>query len=122
MTPTVDTIIAAVAAYHRLPVVDLRSLDRARHISWPRQQAYWLIRELTGRSYPEIGAAVGHRDHTTVLYGCREHAKRMIKDVEFLTSTTELLGQLRRVDPWIEAVPFRTRRLGTHITIHREAA
>ncbi len=31
-----------------------------------------LAKELTNHSLPEIGAAFGGRDHTTVLHGCRK--------------------------------------------------
>jgi chromosomal replication initiator protein len=37
---------------------------------------YWAIR-LTPMSYPLVGRLMGHRDHTTVLHGCRAYvAKR----------------------------------------------
>ena len=35
------------------------------------------MREETDASLPQIGRALGGRDHTTVLYGLKCHAERM---------------------------------------------
>ena len=64
-------IKALVAAYYGIPVVTLNSKRRARKYSHPRFIAYWLAREMTDCSYPEIGKAFGDRDHTTIMSGCR---------------------------------------------------
>ena len=44
---------------------------RNRAIARPRQIAMALAKELTERSYPEIGDAFGGKDHTTVLHACK---------------------------------------------------
>jgi len=36
---------------------------------------YWAIR-LTPMSYPLVGRLMGHRDHTTVLHGCRAYVDK----------------------------------------------
>lgn len=41
---------------------------RARKISFPRQIAMYLSRELTKQSLPQIGGRFGGRDHSTVLH------------------------------------------------------
>jgi chromosomal replication initiator protein len=40
----------------------------------------YLIREETNASLPEIGNALGGRDHTTVMYGCDKINELMEKD------------------------------------------
>jgi chromosomal replication initiator protein len=39
-------------------------------VALPRQVAMYLIRAETDASLPQIGHALGGRDHTTVMYGC----------------------------------------------------
>ena len=50
--------------------------QRERWIARKRQLAMFLARELTDASYPQIGHAFGHRDHTTVLHACKQVRKR----------------------------------------------
>ena len=67
---TVDTIQKAVAEHYRIRTADLVSASRRRSVTRPRQVAMALAKELTRASLPEIGAAFGGRDHTTVLHAC----------------------------------------------------
>jgi chromosomal replication initiator protein len=69
---TIENIQRVVAEYYRIKVSDLLSKRRCRSVTKPRQIAMALAKELTDRSFPEIGDAFGGRDHTTVLYACRK--------------------------------------------------
>lgn len=68
---SIENIQKTVADFYRIKVSDLLSKKRTRNITRPRQMAMLLARELTQFSLPEIGAAFGDRDHSTVLYACR---------------------------------------------------
>ncbi len=68
---TLDNIQKTVAEYFKIKLVDLLSVKRTRSFARPRQVAMSLAKELTSHSLPEIGAAFGGRDHTTVLHACR---------------------------------------------------
>jgi chromosomal replication initiator protein len=68
---TLDNIQKTVAEYFKIKLVDLLSVKRTRSFARPRQIAMSLAKELTNHSLPEIGAAFGGRDHTTVLHACR---------------------------------------------------
>lgn len=68
---TIDNIQKTVAQYYKIRVADLMSKRRNRAVARPRQIAMSLAKELTERSYPEIGDAFGGKDHTTVLHACR---------------------------------------------------
>jgi len=74
-TITIDNIQKTVAEYYKIRTSDLLSNRRSRSITRPRQLAMALSKELTNHSLPEIGAAFGGRDHTTVLHGCRKIAE-----------------------------------------------
>jgi chromosomal replication initiator protein len=65
-----DQIVKAVAEYYRIRAADLISRSRRRCFARPRQMGMALAKELTSCSLPEIGTALGGRDHTTVLYAC----------------------------------------------------
>lgn len=66
---TVDEIIALVADEFGVDEEHMLSRDRSRVVALPRQVAMFLLREETESSLPEIGEALGGRDHTTVMYG-----------------------------------------------------
>ena len=88
---TVDEIQRAVAEHYGLKKEDLLSERRTRSIARPRQAAMYLAKQLTTRSYPDIGRRFGGRDHTTVLHAVRriEELKAidpaLAQDVEALT-------------------------------------
>jgi len=62
-------IVAAVALANDVTVAELKSDDRTRQISWPRQDAMLAMSE-DGFSLKQIGLFF-KRDHTTVLHGIR---------------------------------------------------
>ena len=76
---------------------ELLSTSRAAPITWPRQVAMYLARELTDQTLPAIGRAFGGRNHTTVMHACRRTAERMASDPEAYDTvrrlTTELGGR-----------------------------
>jgi chromosomal replication initiator protein len=66
---SIDQIIEAVAQFYRLETKDLLGRRRSKDIVTARQMAMYLTREETNASLPQIGRALGGRDHTTVLHG-----------------------------------------------------
>jgi len=59
-----------VANFYGLDVDELIGPKRNKRLVKPRQIAMYLIREETASSLPQIGAVLGGRDHTTIMYGC----------------------------------------------------
>ena len=74
--PSVPVILKIVAGFHDLAVDDLLGRSRSRRIARPRQIAMYILREEAGLSFPQIGAEMGGRDHSTVM-----HAHRKINDL-----------------------------------------
>lgn len=63
------TVLQVVAQHYKIPACELIGQERERRVSYPRFVAMWLLKH-TGLSYPEVGAELGGRHHTTVMYGC----------------------------------------------------
>jgi chromosomal replication initiator protein len=77
---TADRIIAAVAEHFDLDPALLLGRGRSRDVALPRQIAMFLIREETQASLPQIGEALGGRDHTTIMYGCGKIGEQLETD------------------------------------------
>ena len=63
-----EKIIELVAREWQTSVEALLGRDRSQKIAQPRQVAMYLLRKRTDASLPQIGEALGGRDHTTVMY------------------------------------------------------
>ena len=77
---TMDSVLRAVAEEFRLQPSQLKLKSNARLISYPRQIAMYLIKELTQSSLPEIGRMLGGKHHTTVLHSVRKIDRLRQKD------------------------------------------
>ncbi|NLJ41005.1 MAG: chromosomal replication initiator protein DnaA, partial [Clostridiales bacterium] len=91
-TITPALIMEVVAAFYNLKTDDFRSKKRNRAISYPRQIAMYLCRELTDLSLPKIGEEFGGRDHSTVIHAYDKIANSSSKDPEL----SKALGQIRK--------------------------
>jgi chromosomal replication initiator protein len=79
---SIDNIQRTVADYYKLKFSDIISKRRNRSVARPRQMAMAISKQLTQHSLPEIGAAFGGRDHTTVLHACRKVAELKGENVD----------------------------------------
>ena len=66
---TPEQIVEAVAQFYHISAEEIKGRRRSKDIVRPRQVVMFLARQETPASLPEIGAALGGRDHTTVIYG-----------------------------------------------------
>jgi chromosomal replication initiator protein len=66
---TVSEVFDGVCRYYNAAPELVRGKQRDRDIVWPRQVAMYLMREETTASLLQIGAALGGRDHTTIMHG-----------------------------------------------------
>jgi chromosomal replication initiator protein len=78
--PSIAEVQAVVASHFKLSVEQLTSASRVSAVSWPRQVAIHLARDLTGASLPTIGKAFGGRNHATVLHACKRVSERLKDD------------------------------------------
>jgi chromosomal replication initiator protein len=87
-------ILDTVANHFGVEVAAFEGSSRRRAIARPRQVAMYLLREETGASLPQIGALLGGRDHTTVLYGCERIADLIEEDAEMRREVVSLRQRL----------------------------
>ncbi|HEU5394119.1 MAG TPA: chromosomal replication initiator protein DnaA, partial [Candidatus Methylomirabilis sp.] len=79
-----------VADYYHLKVKELISRNRNKAVVLPRQVAMYLSRAHTGASLPDIGAAFGGKDHSTVIHACTKVRDLLARDEGFRKQVTEL--------------------------------
>jgi chromosomal replication initiator protein len=77
---TIDDIISVASKAFNVKASDIKSKKKHKLYSLPRQVGMYLARELTEQSYPDIGAAFGGKDHSTVIYACRKIEKKLEQD------------------------------------------
>ena len=73
-------VLMAVAEVFGLSPDQLLGRSRSRDVALPRQVAMYLMREEVNASLPQIGEALGGRDHTTVMYACEKVADLIERD------------------------------------------
>jgi chromosomal replication initiator protein len=91
---TEEQILDVVADHFGVERAAFAGKSRSRTIARPRQVAMYLLREETGASLPQIGALLGGRDHTTVLYGCEHIADLIEEDTEMRREVVSLRQRL----------------------------
>jgi chromosomal replication initiator protein len=79
-SPSIADVQSVVAGHYSVSVAELLSSTRAARVTWPRQLAIHLARELTGASLQAIGEAFGGRNHGTVLHACKRVSERLADD------------------------------------------
>jgi len=91
---TMEDILGAVSEYYGVSREELVGPRRSRNIAFARQVAMYLARELAQMSLPQIGQALGGRDHTTVMHGCEKIATLFDKDDGLRRQVLELKTRL----------------------------
>ena len=74
MDPVVHNseIVSVTAEFFGISVSDIHSAKKDRTISLARSFAMYLNRRFTKMSFPEIGRAMGGKNHATVILACRK--------------------------------------------------
>ena len=66
-----------VAKYYNISVNDLKGQKRSADVTFPRQIAMYLCRNVAQMSMPQIGRDFGNRDHSTVMHACDKIEKEI---------------------------------------------
>jgi len=92
---TPKQVVEVVARAFNLTSDRLLGRDRSQNVALPRQIAMYLIRESSDASLPQIGQALGGRDHTTVMYAIEKIADRVETDEQFRRQVANIRNQLQ---------------------------
>ncbi len=89
-------ILAVVAERFGVTVDDLKSRRRPTLLTIPRFLACHLADRLTRRSLPEIGRAIGGRDHTTILNALSGFERFARRDARWRREAEEIASEIER--------------------------
>jgi len=92
---SIESIQKTVSDFFKIKVADMYSKRRPANIAMPRQIAMYLAKELTQKSFPEIGDLFGGRDHTTVLHAVKKVSDLRLRNTELNHQLHVLEQQLR---------------------------
>ena len=78
---TVDYVARVVCWFHGISLEELFAKKRDKRMAHIRFAVYYWAKQLTPRSFPEIGRIL-NRDHTSVLHGVKNYqqSRKRIKD------------------------------------------
>lgn len=88
---TSDQVIDAVASFYQITPGEIRSKNRARRFSHPRQVAAFVAKQLTSDSLQDIGYRLGGKDHATVIYSVKKLEEKQQKDDVFAKEVQKVM-------------------------------
>lgn len=113
---TVDDVQRVACEYFGVTREQLLGRKRSQNIALCRQVAMYLVRDLLGLSYPQIGQSFGGRDHTTALYACDKLAALYDEDdtirQQIIEVKNRLAGRPSSATPERIGRPMQARRVG----------
>ncbi len=91
---TLDSILESAAAYFGISAEELIGRNRSARIALQRQLVMYIMREETDASLPQIGQALGGRDHTTIIHGCDKVSTELDGNQDLNRQLNELRNRL----------------------------
>lgn len=73
-------VIQSVAEFFEISEKEISEHSRRKEVVEPRQITMFLLKDLLGMSYSDIGNKLGKRDHTTVIHACDKMSQKMTSD------------------------------------------
>ncbi len=92
---TVERIIEEVSKTYSVSAEDIRSNKRSANISFARQAAIYIVREITQMSLAPIGEEFGGRDHSTIVYALKQMEKQMQTDSRQKAIIEDIIKNIR---------------------------
>jgi len=91
---TTETIINTVCNYFNIKLQEIKSKNRNRIVSYPRQIAMYILREKLNLSLQDIANLFGGRNHSTVLHSIKEIQARLQNDPELKNIINTLIRNI----------------------------
>ena len=80
---TPQLVIEIVAEHFNISTDQMISKNRSNNIAKPRQIAMYLCKNMTSTPLDTIGALLGGRDHSTIIYGIKKVTEEYDQDENF---------------------------------------
>lgn len=93
---TIELIQKEVSSFFNLTVKDLKSNQKQKKVSGPRQIAMFLSRKYTSSSFPEIGSKFGGKNHSTVVHAVKNVEKKIGADPSLSSAVTTVSATLEK--------------------------
>lgn len=94
-TTSSKKVIQEVARYFDIEIADVLGKKRTKELVYPRQIIMYLLREVLHHSYPQIGDALGGKDHTTVMHGVNKIIQEKKKNADIENDLRAIQERLR---------------------------
>jgi len=91
---TVEKIQKIVCHEYKIKSFQIKSRNNSPKVSFPRQIAMYLTKEMTKSSLPEIGKKFGGKHHTTVIHSIRKIEKLRSENAEFNKVINKLISYI----------------------------
>ncbi len=96
-------VVDVVATSFGITPEKLMGRSRTREVALPRQVVMYLLRKEANVSLPQIGEALGGRDHTTVIYACEKITEMIERDDRLRKQITQIRETLFNGSPLRQA-------------------
>jgi chromosomal replication initiator protein len=92
---SLETVLEAIADYEQLSLDDLVGKGRSKELVHARQLVIYFARTEMDTSLPEIGEALGGRNHSTVIYNFNKITKEMEENPELKGKIEDIRARIR---------------------------
>ena len=90
---SIELIQETVAKYFNITAEEIRGVKRSNDVTFPRQIAMYLCRNVAQLPLTKIGEGFGKRDHTTVIHACN----KIDKEVQNNMSTKRIVESVKNI-------------------------
>ena len=90
---SLDLIQETISKYFNITVEELKGVKRSNDVTFPRQIAMYLCRNVAQLPLTKIGEGFGKRDHTTVIHACN----KIEKEVQNNVSTKRIVESVKNI-------------------------
>ena len=92
----IELIQQVVADYYKVDLDGLLSQRRTMEVTYPRQIAMYLCKDLTDVSLQTIGRGFGGRDHSTVISSCNKIAKELQTNEQLENDIANIIERIKK--------------------------
>ena len=90
---SLELIQETVSKYFNVTVEELKGVKRSNDVTFPRQIAMYLCRNVAQLPLTKIGDGFGKRDHTTVIHACT----KIEKEIQNNVSTKRIVESVKNI-------------------------